>query len=389
MTGRRTFLGSAASGLLILKPETVFGSQANSAIELGIIGAGGRGIWIGGLFKEHTLTHLAAYADPFQDRLDLASQKLGVESSRLYKGINGYQELLASKVDAVAIESPAYFHPEQVSAALAAGKHIYLAKPLAVDVAGCKSILASGDKAKGKISFLADFQSRVRPMFQEAARRVHAGDIGTPVIGQVFYHTGRLQRKDKPGASEAENRLRNWSFDKTLSGDIIVEQNIHVIDMGNWFLQGHPVSAIGTGGRKGRIDVGDAWDHFIVTFDYPNGVKVAFSSGQFTKGYNILCARIYGTGGTLDSHYGGYIRITGDKPWPGTEKDDTFVGGAVTNVKSFTDSIRTGQYVNNIPESIESNLTAILGRMAAYQQKTVTWDEMMRSNEKLEANLKL
>lgn len=388
MTGRRAFLGTAG-GLLILKPETVFGSQANSAVELGIIGAGGRGIWIGGHFKEHSMARVAAYADPFQDRLDAAAEKVGVERSRLYRGLDGYKELLASRVDAVAIESPPYFHPEQVEAALRAGKHVYLAKPVAVDVAGCKSILASGEKARGKLSFLVDFQTRSRPVFQEAARRVHEGEIGPPVMGQVYYHTRRLRRKDEPGMPADEARLRNWVFDKVLSGDVIVEQHIHVLDMGNWYLQGHPLKATGTGGRKARVDVGDCWDHFLVIFHYDNGVKVDFSSNQFTRGYDDLCARIYGAEGTLDSHYNGFVRITGDRPWAGSEKDDTFTGGAITNVKRFIESVRAGKPVNNVAESVESNLTAVLGRMAAYGETTVSWDEMMRSNEKLEANLRL
>ena len=387
--GGRFSTAAGVGGTLILKPATVFGSQANSALEIGIIGAGGRGPWIAGHFKEHTLAHIAAFADPFQDRLDLAGQKFGAET-RLYKGIDGYKALLNSKVDAVAVQSPPYFHPEQVAAAVAAGKHVYMAKPLAVDVAGCQSILESARQAQGKVSILADFQTRARPVFQEAARRVHTGDIGAPVMGHVFYHTGRLARKDTPGMPAAEARLRNWAFDKVLSGDVIVEQHIHVIDVGNWYLKGHPEKATGTGGRKARVDVGDAWDHFIVAYDYPGGVKVDFSSNQFAKGFNDLCIRVYGTGGTVDSHYGGSVRITGDAPWEGTGgKDDTFTGGAITNVKDFVESIRSGKYLNVVADGVESNLTAILGRMAAYRNTTVTWDEMMRSNEKLEAGLKL
>ncbi|MCL4853427.1 MAG: gfo/Idh/MocA family oxidoreductase, partial [Bryobacteraceae bacterium] len=183
--------------------------------------------------------------------------------------------------------------------------------------------------------------------------------------------------------------LSNWVFDKVLSGDIIVEQNVHVLDAGNWYLKSHPVKASGTGGRKARVDVGDCWDHFLVNFWYPNDVKVDFSSAQFTKGYNDLCIRIYGSGGTADTHYNGMVRITGDKPWEGAEKDDTFRQGAITNVRNFAASVRSGDYLNNAQESVESNLTAILGRMAAYRESAVTWDEMMRSNEKLEANLKL
>ena len=184
-------------------------------------------------------------------------------------------------------------------------------------------------------------------------------------------------------------RLRNWVFDKALSGDVIVEQHIHVIDAANWYLAGHPLKAVGTGGRKVRTDVGDCWDHFLVQYHYPNDVKVDFSSNQFLKGFHDMCIRLYGDKGTLDSHYNGSVRIAGDVKWDGTEKDDTFSGGAITNVKNFVESVQTGRYLNSVADGVESNLTAILGRMAAYRERMVTWDEMMRSNEKLEANLNL
>jgi predicted dehydrogenase len=183
--------------------------------------------------------------------------------------------------------------------------------------------------------------------------------------------------------------LRNWPHDKGVSGDVIVEQNIHVIDAANWYLQGHPIRAIGTCGRKARVDIGDTNDHFIVTFWYPNDVKVDFSSAQFTRGYNDLCIRIYGSKGTLDSHYGGAVNIVGDTPWQGSQKDDTFRGGAVDNIKAFIESIRTGKLINNAEHGSESTLSSILGRMAAYTGKYVTWDEMMRSNEKWEAKVPL
>ena len=287
------------------------------------------------------------------------------------------------------ITSPPYFHPEHARAAVEANKHVYMAKPVAADVAGCLSITQSGEKAKGKRTFLIDFQTRAQEAFQEAARRIHAGDIGAPVMGQVFYHTGRIQAKPMPNATPDEFRLKNWVFDKVLSGDVIVEQHVHVLDVSNWYLQSHPLKAFGTGGRKARVDVGDAWDHFIVTYWYPNDVQVDFSSAQFIKGFHDMCIRLYGTDGTADTHYGADLKITGAKPWPGVRKDDTFKAGAVANVKAFVASIQTGNLLNNASTGAESTLTGILGRMAAYRQTTVSWDEMIHSKERLDAKLKI
>jgi predicted dehydrogenase len=385
--GRRAFLSSGAA--LILSPQTVFGSQANSAIEVGIVGCGGRGGFIGGFFKEFTGARIVALHDPFADRVEKVRAQIAATDAKAHVGLDGYKDLVASKLDAVAILSPPYFHPEQVAAAVAAGRHVFLAKPVAVDVPGCQGIRSSGEKARGKLSFLVDFQSRAQPVFQEAAARVHKGEIGAPVLGHVYYHAGRLNSQAKPGMPEAEARLRNWVFDKVLSGDIIVEQNVHVLDMANWYLQAHPVSAFGTGGRKARIDVGDCWDHFLVNFTYPNDVRVDFSSAQFTRGYNDLCARIYGSEGTADTHYGGFVRITGNRPWNGTEKDDTFRAGAIANVRAFVESIRSGKPLNNVVESVDSTLTGVLGRMAAYTRRLVTWDEMMRSTERLRSDIRL
>ncbi len=400
---RRTFLGSsaAAAGLLIVKPETVFGTQANSAVEIGIVGIGGRGNWLGNFFVERAGARVVALADAFVDRLETGRAKFGVDSSRLYRGLEAYRELVASKLDAVVIETPPYFHPEQVAAAVAAGKHVFVAKPLAVDVPGCRSILESAEKAQGKVSFLVDFQTRAQPVFQEAATRVHRGDIGVPVLGHVFYHGSGGDPTPRPGWSRNEARLRLWPRDRVLSGDIIVEQNIHAIDMGNWLLQGHPVKARGSGGRRVRMKYGDCWDYFVVAFWYPNNVIVDFSSVQFAQGFYDICARVYGSEGTVDSHYGlgkrfgvdprydGYVAISGAKPWKGADRDDTFDSGAIANVKRFIESVRTGNYINNGRESVESNLTCILGRTAAYRGGTATWDEILDLNVKLEARLSL
>jgi len=395
MNDRRGFIKTATGGVLILKPETVFGSQANSVVEIGLIGCGGRGNWIGPFFPEYTGARMVALADVQKEALDSTRTKFNVEESRAYYGPDAYKELAQSKVDAVVIETPPYFHPEQAAYAVEQGRHVYLAKPVAVDVPGCKSILASAKKAQEKkLSYWVDFQSRAQPVFQELVQRIRDGAIGKPVLAQTYYYAGRpSEDKGTPGMDPGQRRVRNFYMDKVLGGDIIVEQNIHVIDMTNWYLNGHPLKAHGTGGRTDwrgtKYDAADAYDHFALTFWYPNDVSCSFSSHQLTRHYSDLCVRLFGIKGAVDSHYGGMVRINGENAWVGAEKDDTFRQGAVNNVKAFIASVREGKVINNAEVSVESNLTAILGRMAAYGNKTVTWDELMRSNERLETNLKL
>jgi predicted dehydrogenase len=392
--GRRGFLKTAAvtAGITIVKARSVAGSKANSTLELGLIGPGKRGLMIGGRFNKESGFRVVALADVFDDRLQLGRDKFKVEESRCYKGLEAYKELIASKVDAVAIETPPYCHPEQTMAAVEAGKHVFLAKPVAVDVPGCREIIEAGKKAKGKVSLLVDFQTRATPFFQEAAKRVHQGAIGKPVLGHIYYHAQTLFNKKAyadPKDPSPAARLRNWCFDKALSGDIIVEQSVHVLDVANWYLKSHPKKALGTGGRKARTQVGDCWDHFVCTFWYPKDVLVDFSHSQFIKQFSDLCARVYGSEGTVDSHYGGKVTITGDHPWPGIGNQNTGRIGVGNNIKAFEKSIRSGEYVNNAEESATSSLTTILGRIAAYEERTVTWEEMMKANKKLELNLKL
>mgnify|MGYP005851842929 CR=1 FL=1 len=394
-TKRREFLTAAPSGLLILKPETVFGAQANSTVEVGIVGCGGRGNWIGAFFPEFAGARVVALADVIQKHLDDTRFKFHVDSSRAYYGPDAYRELANSNLDGVVIETPTYFHPEQVRVAIDAAKHVFVAKPVAVDVPGCRSILESGRRAKEKnLSLLVDFQSRAQPVFHELVQRFRRGDIGKPELGQVFYYAGRPSKdKSQPGMDEGMARVLNFYMDRELGGDIIVEQNIHVIDMANWYLDAHPLRAIGTGGRTDwsgtDYSAGNAWDHFIVTFWYPDNVEVAFSSHQLTRSFADLCVRFFGVKGAVDSHYGGLVRITGENAWLGTEKDDTFRQGAINNVKTFVDSIRAGKPFNNAEEAVRSNLTCILGRMAAYEERTVTGEEMMKSDENFQVNLKL
>ncbi|MDE3167905.1 MAG: Gfo/Idh/MocA family oxidoreductase [Acidobacteriota bacterium] len=395
--GRRRVL-QAAGGMLLLKPETVFGYQANSTVEIGLVGCGGRGNWITPLFVEHAGARVVAVADVIRARLDATREKLKVEDGRAYHGPDAHRELAHSKLDAVVIESPPFFHPAHAASAVDAGRHVYCAKPIAVDVPGTRSFVAAGERARAKgLSFWVDFQSRARPVFQEAVERIRRGDIGAVAMAQVFYYANRpWTDRSTPAMEAGQKRIVNWLGDKILSGDIIVEQNIHVIDMANWYLGGHPVQASGDGGRASwtgtKSDWGDAWDHFTVNYRYPGGVHASFSSHQLSGRFSDLCVRCFGVGGCADTHYGGAVRILAEdrtKAWNGAEKDDTFTGGCVANIKAFVESVRAGKPIQNAADAAESNLTAILGRMAAYRGGTVTWEEMQASGEKYEADLKL
>lgn len=384
---RRSLLRAAAvPAFLHLKPATVFGSQANSAIEIGVVGCGGRGVYIGRFFQEDASVRIVALADPIPSQMEALRGELKLDSPRTYEGLNGYRELANSKLDAVVIESPPYFHPEQADAAVDAGKHLFLAKPVAVDVPGCKSIIETGRKARGRLSAWIDFQTRMRPLYQEAVRRVQRGDVGAPVVAGVAYHNVPQIFRSNPADTPLQRRLRNWNLDRALAGEIIVEQDIHMIDVADWFLGAHPLEAAGRFGlaRAGRQ--GDMADFFSVQYAYPNGVVADFIGTRFGSGYREQCVRVQGALGTVDSHYMGAVNIIGANPWKGAESDNTRLG-AQTNVQKFLESIRAGRPIDNTAAAAQSNLTAILGRTAAYRKRSVTWEEMMRDGEKLEAGI--
>ena len=394
---RRRFLadaGAAALAFTVVKPELVRGSGAISTVDLGIIGCGGRGSWIADLFQKHGGYNIVAAADYFPDRVEALGEKIGVPPARRFTGLAGYRRLLEQKLDAVAIETPPFFHPTQAADAVAAGKHVYLAKPAAVDVPGCMTVQESAAKATAnQLCFLVDFQTRANELFIEALRRVHEGAIGRFAFGEATYHAedpfeaqARHARSDNP-----ENRLRAWGLSRELSGDIITEQNIHTLDVASWIMGRPPLCAYGTGGRKFR-DVGSCWDTFSVVFQYADDVGMTFSSRQF-NGHGTrpegIRNRMFGSEGVLETEYGGQVLIRGKQFYRGGNTSTIYQQGAVRNVAEFYDSIQQGDYSNaTVGESVRSNLVTILGRTAAYTGRLVTWDEVLRSNERLVADLK-
>jgi predicted dehydrogenase len=388
--------GAAAAAFSVVEPGLVRGCAANEKVDLGMIGCGGRGTWIAELFRQHGGYNIVAAADYFQDRVDNLGGKFQVAPARRFTGLSGYRRMLDEKLDAVVIESPPYFHPEQAAAAIEAGKHVYLAKPIAVDVPGCKTVEASGKNATAKrLCFLIDFQTRADEFYCEAHKRVHRGALGRFAFGEATYHanvpwSGQIQYlQDDP--SNPENRLRAWGLDRVLSGDIITEQNIHTLDVASWIMNQPPVCAYGTGGQKVR-DFGTCWDTFSVVFQYPDNVGITFSSRQF-NGHGTqpegIRNRMFGSDGVLETMYGGDVLIRGKNFWRGGSTPKIYQQGAVNNIATFHANIQSGDCANaTVAESVRSNLVTILGRTAAYRGEVVRWDRLLESDEKLEADLK-
>ena len=301
--GRRAFVaGAGAAGLAFLAPSLVRGSAANETLELGLIGCGGRGNWLCPLFTETGKYRFVACADYFQDRVDATGEKLGIEPRRRHAGLRGYRRLLESKLDAVVIETPPYFHPEQAAAAVEAGKHVFLAKPIAVDVPGCLSIAESGQKAtEKKLVFLVDFQTRANELYREALRRVRAGDLGRLVMGEAHYPWASGGRGTPP--TDRQEQLRQWYYVLPLSGDFIVEQAIHSLDVATWIADADPLCAAGLGGRTLRPE-GSIWDHFAVNYTFPNDLVISFTCIQIRAGCQGRDPRrVFGSEGVIDTDY--------------------------------------------------------------------------------------
>lgn len=389
---RRRFLagaGASAISLTVLKPELARGTEANARVNLGLIGCGNRGAWIAGLFQKHGGYNITAVADYFPDKADAAGEKFHIPTGQRFTGLSCHRRLLEAKVDAVAIESPPYFHARQAAEAVEAGKHVYLAKPIAVDVPGCNTVAESGRKATAKkLVCLIDFQTRATAAYQEVVQRVHDGQIGPIKSAEASYMCdqmfGPVDEQFRKSNKDATAQLRAWTISHVLSGDVITEQNIHVLDVASWFIGAAPLKAVGAGG-KARDYLGDAWDHFAVIYTFPNDVLLTFSSRQFGTAYSDLMCRIYGASGTADTHYGGRIFLRGMDEFFDATTPDIYAGGAINNIATFYKSITEGNYSNpTVAPSVRSTLITILGRAAAYTRREVTWDEMMRANDKWE-----
>lgn len=419
LQSRRSFLKNTAvlSTVTVLKPRLVFGTNANTAIRLGIIGCGDRGTAVISSMSKHTGVNIIAMADLFEDKLqskkgiyDQLNADKGfpaISNANLYQGSKAYLRLLENKdVDAVLISSPAYTHPGFLEAAVAAGKHVYCEKPVAPDVAGCKRVEQVGEKLNGKQSVVIGFQIRYATPYVEMVRRIQSGAIGDLVTVQLYYLSSGTPIKTFNNVSEDEARIRNHYHYRALSGGILLDQGIHMLDVCNWALKGHPLEAVGSGSNKGGPSVGDTWNNFQVLYKYPNDVNVSFHSTQVGPQFGDVCARFLGTKGIAEAHYSGGVFINGENGWDsgvlkgqdaGPTPQQRAAGVFLSSLQdadankelAFIKSIETGNYLNETRSGVESTLSAILGRESALTGKAWKWDEVRASNQRLDPKLNL
>jgi len=408
--------GAAISAAIILKPGIVFGSRTNSAIRLGIIGCGNRGTAVISSMSQHTNIAIIAMADLFEDKLKAIAPKLNqlnaakgfpaISPANIFQGSKAYLKLLELKdVDAVLISSPAYTHPTFMEAAVAAGKHVYCEKPVATDAAGCKRIQQVGEGLKGKLSVVIGFQIRYATPYVEMVKRIQRADIGGIINAQLYYFSSGTKINEFKNVSDDEFRIRNHYHFHALSGGILLDQGIHMLDVCNWTLKGNPTKAVGTGGKDGRPAIGDAWSNYQVIYQYPGNVNVSFHSTQLGPSFGDVCCRFIGTKGIAEAHYSGGVFINGDNKWdsgiarsgseltPQQQAAGIFLSSLhdadANKEKAFINSIETGNHLDETASGAASTLSAILGRETAATGKEMSWDDMLRSSQQLDPKLNL
>lgn len=368
-TTRRSFLsaGAAAAGAFtIVAPRSVRGSQANSQVAVGLIGCGGRGSFDGSIANADPRARVMALCDKFPDQFDKSETTIKSQNTRKY---TDFEKLLAAPdIDAVFIATPPFEHPRMLEAAIQAKKHIYCEKPIGVDVAGVQRAMAAGKKADKTKTIFVGFQQRYGPEYLEAYKRIQNGAIGELVNARGFWISNDpFTRKPYDPAVE---KLRNWFAYHEYSGDIIVEQDCHNLDVLHWFLGGLPLSAVGRGNKKVRKDM-DILDNLTVIYQWPNGFFVNFEANQLTpRGFSKVGEEFTGTKGSIATsrarmtHYKG-LRDSEDMP---TKRDIT-----IDAIEAFVTRIVNNDPDNVVERSALSTCIALLGRTAIYTGREATW----------------
>jgi predicted dehydrogenase len=373
-TSRREILSTAstaaATAFTIVAPQSVRGSQANSALTLGVVGTGNRGMYVSGLFAKNEFAKVTAVCDIYDDRLEAAR--------KAYSGAQQFRDikdLLASNVDAVLIATPIVYHPEHFELAVRARKHIYMEKAAGVDAKGCLRVLRAARMADPNKRISMGFQQRYGKDYQRAHQLVTSGQLGKiKMVRAAWLGGGPAYKPNQPADQE---KIRNWYFYQDMSGDIITEQDCHNIDVVHWFTDKNPAKVMGYGNRAIR-DVGDVLDSLSVTFQYADGMVFNYSAAQMAgMGWNDISETFICEDGTVHTSRRGvkvYRKGSRDvaEEWP-TNYDIT-----IDAVNQFVEGARTGKLENAAFWGAESTLAAVMAKDAIYSGKEVTWDQVMR-----------
>jgi myo-inositol 2-dehydrogenase/D-chiro-inositol 1-dehydrogenase len=396
-TDRRSFLKKSGIVMLgsTLAYQTGFSnplfSTAKSTIKVGLIGCGGRGTGAAAqaLAADPDVV-ITAMGDIFEDRLEEAynaltnidAKRLKVDKKRKFIGFDAYQNVIDSGVDVVLLTTPPAFRPDQLTAAIEAGKHVFCEKPVAVDAPGIRKVLAAAKKAQEKnLSLVSGFCFRYDLPSRAVFSRVLNGDLGEIRTVSTFRNgSGNWSNPRQPDWNDLTYKLRNWHYQNWLSGDFIVEQAVHSLDMMSWVMGDQmPVTATGTGGRQVRVNeiYGNIYDHFAVEFEYANGAKGFHFCRQQEGTSHRNTVDVLGTEGSAFVNVGMKYEITGKNSWnyDGPKKNMY----QVQHDELFA-AIRSGKPINNGEYMTHSTLLAIWGRMAAYSGQTISFQQALNSD---------
>ena len=397
--GRRRFIaGTAATAAAVMVPSTVRGQEADAKdpgrkIKLGVVGCGGRGKWIAGLFKSHGGYEMHAVADYFQPVADAAGDTLGVDKSRRFSGLSGYRKLIESGVEAVALETPPCFFPDHVQAAVDAGLHVYMAKPVAVDVPGCLRVEAAAKTATNRQRcFLVDYQMPTDPHIIECAKRYREGALGRLGIVKSFYYGGLFG--DPPLTKTIESRLRSlvWVNDVAIGGCYHVNACIHPVQAMMWVLNKRPVAALGISRVARANPHGDSHDMYGITYEFDDGL-IWTHTGRHARGLTgptdpLATCEFLGDAYMIIG-YGGRALIRGGQGhYAGGTIDNLYAAGAIRNIATFHKNVTEADFTNDtIRMAIDSCLATILAREACLRKDRMTMDELLKANNRLEVDL--
>jgi predicted dehydrogenase len=396
LLNRRTFMkasslaaGASALGLRPLEASDTVPVRGRK-IKLGLVGCGGRGSWIAGLFQQHGGYEFHAVADYFPANADKCGSELGVDRSHRFSTLSGYQRVIESGVEAVALLVPPYFFARHAQAAVDAGLHVYMAKPIAADVPGCVAIQKAAKTATGKRRcFLVDYQMPTDPANIEVRKRILAGGLGK--ISQVSSIGICSGFPDPPFEKTIENRLQRltWVNDIALSCDFIGNFDIHSIDAALWVLGRRPVAAVGASQITRPDPHGDAHDVCSVIYEYGDGlVHNHFGQALANQLSSALTCTIHGQKGYGTLEYWKKAEFRSDEDAYRADVANLYEAGAARNIDTFYRNLTEGHFDNDtVPRAVDSALTCILGREAAERGTRLTMEQILAENKNLEVNL--